>query len=129
MGLSEFPRVSDADAARNLFAPLAREDLEVAAFVFLGPDNRVLGMREVRCGSPDSFDLPTREIVADALRHDALGVVMAHNHPSGDPTPSDADRDATRQLARALDPLGIRLVDHLVVTRTGFISLRALGWL
>jgi DNA repair protein RadC len=127
--LPQFPRLSDPEMAGNLFAPLAEEALEVAAFVYLGAGQHVLGMREVRSPHHDSFELPIREIVADALRLDARGVVMAHNHPSGDASPSAADREATRLLARALDPLGVRLVDHLVVTRGKVTSFRALGWL
>lgn len=74
-------------------------------------------------------DLPIREVVKDALAFGATGVVMAHNHPGGDPEPSAGDRDATRKMARALDPLGIRLLDHLVITRDGAVSFRELGLL
>lgn len=128
--LGPLPRtLADPVAAEALFAPLAGEAMEVAVFVYLGAEQSVLGMREVRSSRADSFDLPIRDIVSDALRFDARGVVMAHNHPSGDANPSIADREATRVLARALDPLGIRLVDHLVVTRGAVTSFRALGWL
>jgi DNA repair protein RadC len=127
--LPRFEHLGDPRAAGELFAPLADEEVEVAAFVYLGDDQRVLGMREARSESRDTFDLPIRDVVADAIRFDARGVVMAHNHPSGDATPSMADREATRLLARALDPLGVRLLDHLVVTRAGVTSFRTLGWL
>lgn len=127
--LPQFQMLDDPESAGRLFAPLGREEVEVAAFVYVDADRRVLGSREARSEARDSFDLPIREVVADALGHGARGVVMAHNHPSGDATPSRADLDATRRLARALDPLGIRLLDHLVVVRTGFTSLRRLGLL
>jgi DNA repair protein RadC len=127
--LPRFERITDHQVAGDLFAPLAEEEMEVAAFIYLNPDQRVLGMREVRSNARDTFDLPIRDVVGDALRYDASGVVMAHNHPSGDATPSAADRDVTRMLARALDPLGIRLIDHLVITRSGMTSFRALGLL
>ena len=127
--LPEFQRIADPQAAAALFAPLAEEQCEVAAFVYLDGDERVLGCREARSYSRDSFDLPIRDVVADALRCDARGVVMAHNHPSGDPTPSAADREATRLLVRALDPVGVRLLDHLVMSRSGFTSFRDMGLL
>jgi DNA repair protein RadC len=122
-------RIGDAAAAEALFAPLADEAVEVAAFVYLDGAQRVLGMRHARSRSHCALDLPIRSIAADALAFDAAGVVMAHNHPSDDPTPSPADRDATRQLAQALGALGVRLLDHLVVTRSGVASFRALGLL
>jgi DNA repair protein RadC len=59
----------------------------------------------------------------------AVAVVMAHNHPSGDPTPSIADREATRLLAGALKTLDVRLVDHLIVAGQGVTSFRSLGLL
>lgn len=121
--------LADPDAAYDLFAPLAGEALEIAAFVYLGEDRRLLGIRHARSASSDTLDVPIREVVSDALAFGALGVVMAHNHPGGDPTPSPADRDATRRLAQALDPLGVRLLDHLVIARGGVVSFRRLGLL
>ncbi|MEI9927886.1 MAG: JAB domain-containing protein [Sphingomonas sp.] len=122
-------RLPDLAAAGALFAPLADERFEVVAFAYLDADQGLLGMRQARSQSVDTLDLPIRDVVADVLRLDAQAVVMAHNHPSGDATPSAADRDATRMLAHALRPLGVRLIDHLVVTRTRVISFRELGLL
>jgi len=122
-------RLAGPDAAGELFAPLAREPVEVAAFVYLDAGQRVLGMRHARAHSAGRLDLPIRDIAADAIAFDARGLVMAHNHPSGDPTPSAADREATRLLARALDALGVRLLDHLVVARGGITSFRRSGFL
>jgi DNA repair protein RadC len=122
-------RIADPDAAGALFADLAREAAEVAAFAYLAGDQRLLGLRRAGTGSLDRIALPIRAIVADVLALDALAVVMAHNHPSGDPTPSAADREATHMLARALDPLGVRLIDHLVVAAGGTTSFRLLGLL
>ena len=122
-------RLADPQAAERLFAPLAGEDVEVLAFVYLDRDQRVLGMRQSRSASHHTHDVPVRDIVIDALGFGAVGVVMAHNHPSGDATPSVADREATRRVARALDALGVRLLDHLVVTRNGATSFRTMGLL
>lgn len=121
--------LSGPAAAEMLFAPLAEELFEIAAFAYLDARQQLLGLRHVRSQSIGRLDLPIRTIAADALAFDAAGVVMAHNHPSGDSTPSRADRDATRLLANALGALDIRLLDHLVVTRGGVTSFRALGLL
>jgi DNA repair protein RadC len=122
-------RIADAAAAGELFACLADEPTEVMAFVYLGGDQRVLGLRHARSASVSRLVLPIREIAADALAFGAVAVVMAHNHPSGDPTPSIADREATRLLARALETLEVRLVDHLIVASAGITSFRNLGLL
>lgn len=122
-------RIRDAKGAAALFAAIGDETVEVAMFAYLGREQQLLGLRRARSASRAMIDLPIREVAKDALAFDATGVVMAHNHPGGDPNPSPADRDATRMLARALDPLGIRLLDHLVMTRDGAVSFRELGLL
>lgn len=121
--------IGDAVAASRLFAPLAAEAREVAGFAYLGSDGRLLGMRHTRSAWIDMLDLPVRAVASDALAFGAAAVVMAHNHPSGDTTPSAADREATRLLARALDALEVRLMDHLVVSVGEVTSFRALGLL
>ena len=68
-----------------------------------------------------------RAVARDAVMFDAARIVMAHNHPSGDPTPSKADIRVTRRLARALAALGAPLVEHLILARSGGTSLRAAG--
>ncbi len=70
-----------------------------------------------------------REVFAPALRLRAAAVVVAHNHPSGDPEPSAEDRAATRRLHRAGRLLGVELLDHVVVARNGWCSFLERGWL
>nr|WP_315590070.1 JAB domain-containing protein [Sphingomonas psychrotolerans] len=122
-------RLRDSVGAGALFGCLADELTEVMAFAYLGTDQRVLGMRHARSKSVDRLVLPIRDVAADALAFGAAAVVMAHNHPSGDPAPSVADLEATRLLARALGTFDIRLVDHLIVARDGITSFRQLGLL
>jgi DNA repair protein RadC len=78
-------------------------------------------------GEPTRVLLPLRAIISDALKHETAGLLLSHNHPSGDPTPSRADIAATRALARAVEPLGITLHDHIVTGARQSISFRALG--
>jgi DNA repair protein RadC len=128
-GLDTPRRLADPAAAGALFACLADEPTEVMAFVYLDAEQRVLGLRHARSASVDRLRLPIRDVATDALAFGAVAVVMAHNHPSGDPTPSSADREATRLLARALETLEMRLVDHLIVATRGVTSFRSLGLL
>lgn len=123
------PYVRDFESAHALFGSLAGAPVETAAFAFLARDGRLLGMRHLRGNCIDTVDLPVRRVVADALAFDAAAVVMAHNHPSGDPRPSAADRRTTRRLLAALGSVEIRLVDHLVLAPGGAASFLALGWL
>lgn len=78
-------------------------------------------------GGADRVPVPIRLVAHDALAFGAHGVVMAHNHPSGDPTPSDRDVAFTHALARGLAALEIALLDHLVFAGGRVVSLRAKG--
>jgi DNA repair protein RadC len=80
-------------------------------------------------GDSCGVDFPLRTIVLDAAREGSASIVLAHNHPSGDPRPSSADFSATRRLAIAAEALGCRLADHLVFAGPGCTSLRSLGYL
>lgn len=103
--------------------------MEVVVFAFLDAQNRLLGTRHVPSSRFASADVPIRSVISDAIAFDARGLMMAHNHPSGDPEPSQQDLRFTRHLAVALDALGIRLIDHLVLTRDVVTSFRARGLL
>lgn len=122
-------RVADAAAARALFAPLAAERVEVAAFAYLDPEWRLLGLRHARSAAAAAIDVPLRAVATDVLALDCARVVMAHNHPSGDAAPSAADRALTKRLAQALDALDVQLFDHLVIAGERVTSFRALGLL
>ena len=81
-------------------------------------------------GHEGAVDLPVRKIIADAARLGSAGILLAHNHPSGDPAPSAADCRATRTLARAAEAIDLTLVDHLIFAkRNRCQSLRRMGLL
>ena len=80
-------------------------------------------------GEPAAVGLPVRAIVADAARLGSAGVVIAHNHPSGDARPSDADYRATRKLARAGEAIDLAILDHLVFGARDCTSMRRMGLL
>ena len=91
---------------------------------------------EARCilvarhdGNEAGAQFPLRDIIADAARHRSAGILLAHNHPSGDPTPSDSDCRATRRLASAAEALDCAVLDHLIFAGNECTSFRRIGLL
>jgi DNA repair protein RadC len=84
-------------------------------------------LRTVSVGTIDHTFMAPREIYRDALAAGASALFLAHNHPSGDPTPSSDDRQVTRRLAQAGATLGVELIDHLVVGDPDWVSLARMG--
>jgi DNA repair protein RadC len=80
-------------------------------------------------GDEAAADFPLRQIIADAAAHGSAGLVLAHNHPSGDPRPSESDFRATRRLAAAAEALDCTVLDHLVFGRSQCTSFRRMGYL
>ena len=80
-------------------------------------------------GDETGADFPIREIITDAALHGSAGIIVAHNHPSGDPRPSDSDCRATRRLATAAEAIDCAVLDHLVFAGTEWTSFRRLGLL
>ncbi len=80
-------------------------------------------------GELASVEIPVRQIVADAARFGSAGVVLAHNHPSGDCRPSDSDYRATRKLARAGEAIDLAILDHLIFAGPDCSSMRRMGFL
>jgi DNA repair protein RadC len=105
-------------------ALLEQEQLRV---VLLNVKHEVLGIRMVYQGSVNQAQVRMAELFRDAVRSQASGIILVHNHPSGDPTPSKADEALTRDAVEAGKLLDIDLVDHLIVGRGRNASLRRLG--
>jgi DNA repair protein RadC len=103
-------------------------EIEHLRVLHVGADLTVVGTTEAS-GTRDRVDMPLRRIVADALRWNATALVLSHNHPSGDPRPSRHDILATSQLSRIVNPLGIRVHDHIVTAGDARFSFRAAGLL
>lgn len=103
------------------------ESNEIMYQLCLDAKGRMLSCHRVSEGDVSSVSLNMRKIVETALRSNAVLVALAHNHPSGVALPSQEDRIATRMAAEALDTIGVRLVDHIIVADDDFISLRQAG--
>ncbi len=96
--------------------------------LYLNARNRLLrDDPEIYRGTLDRAVVEPREILKRALLANAAGVILYHNHPSGDPSPSREDREFTRRLAAAAESVGLRLLDHIVVGREGCVSFREAG--
>jgi DNA repair protein RadC len=108
-------------------AAMARRPIEQFRLLFLDRKNVLIADEVQQTGTVDHTPVYPREVVKRALELGASAIIMVHNHPSGDPTPSKADIDMTRAVATACATLGIDLHDHLIIGRAGHASLRGLG--
>lgn len=119
--------IATARDAADLLVPLfAACRVEKLVTAHLDRTRRLIRTVETP-GRAAETDLSIRDIIGDALRFGSSGLILAHNHPSGDPMPSDADLAATRQLAATAYAVGITVHDHLIVAGNDCRSLRALG--
>lgn len=115
------------DVAALLGAELRDLDREHFKVLLLNTKNQVLKIETVSVGSLNASVVHPRECFKLAVAASANGVIFAHNHPSGDPTPSREDRELTTRLVEAGDVLGIAVLDHVVLGGNSFVSLRAQG--
>ncbi|HVU19303.1 MAG TPA: DNA repair protein RadC [Rhizomicrobium sp.] len=114
------------DYCKAAMARTAREEFRV---LFLDRKNILIADEVQSAGTVDHTPVYPREIVKRALEHSASALILVHNHPSGDPTPSRADIEMTREIAAASKPLGIAIHDHLVIGRNGHASFKSMGLL
>jgi DNA repair protein RadC len=120
--------IGSDQAAADLLAPLfATATEERIAVLHLDAGRRLLALTLEEPGGVDDVELPVLLILQRALRIGAHAIILAHNHPSGDPAPSEADRAATAALADAARSVGLRLDDHIVFGGSGWVSFRGLG--
>jgi DNA repair protein RadC len=127
--LTERPRLRDSRQAAPLLAQyIGESDREVFAVALLTVRHTVLGLHTVSVGCLTSTVVAPREVFKPAILAGAAALLLAHNHPSGDPDPSAEDVALTRRLAAAGTILGIEVLDHLVLGEAGrFVSLRERG--
>jgi DNA repair protein RadC len=118
---------SPGDVHRHFASRLRDEACERFLVLLLDGRHRVLGEVTVSQGTLTASLVHPREVFGPAIRRSAAAIVLVHNHPSGDPTPSAEDRSVTLRLRQAGELLGIRVVDHVVIAERGYYSFDEAG--
>jgi len=118
-----------ADVHEMMLPYFRRDAVEVVWLLALNGQRRMIGGEpiELSRGTADQALVSPRDIMRTALVAGAVSIILAHNHPSGDPTPSREDEDVTRRVAAAGRVVGVPLLDHVVLTTGGFVSLADRG--
>ena len=124
------PAISSWDALLEYCqTSMAHLDTEQFRILFLDRKNTLIADEVQQKGTVDHTPVYPREVIKRALELGSSALILVHNHPSGDPTPSDADVAMTKQIAKAGDSLGIQIHDHLVIARGKHVSFRGSGLL
>ncbi len=141
-GTHKFYHVKLVREGRAVYSEAISQPAEVVAFfqkrigdsiqehfaaLFLNVRNVPLGWREISRGSVSASLVHPREVYLPAIKLAASSLILAHNHPTQDPSPSKDDIDLTRRLCQAGELLGIEVLDHLIVTESDFVSLKEQG--
>lgn len=106
-------------------ASLQGEPNEIFEVIYLTTRNAVIGVERLSVGTIDRASIAPRKIIEQALKRRAAALIFVHNHPSGEPEPSAEDRELTETLSQIASPLGIAVLDHIVVGKGKFFSMRA----
>jgi DNA repair protein RadC len=107
-------------------AAMAYQDKEQFRILFLDKKNQLIADEMQQEGTVDHTPVYTREVIKRSLELSASSIILVHNHPSGDPTPSFADIDMTQRIIDAGSKLGITIYDHVIIGRKGHTSFRGL---
>jgi len=118
---------SPADVAQLLMAEMSHLEQEHFKVLMLDTRNRLLADKTLYIGSLNASHIRVCEVFRDAIRRNAAAIIVVHNHPSGDPTPSPEDVEATRQILAGGLLVDIDLLDHLIIGKNRFVSLRERG--
>lgn len=120
-------RISRPEDVYELLHDLQRETKEHFLALHLDGKNRIICLDRVSTGSLNQSIVHPREVFKGALLSSAAAVVLVHNHPSGDPTPSTEDREITRRLREVGDLVGIKVLDHVIVGEDRYVSFSEQG--
>lgn len=123
----EYKVTSPRDLALLLMNEMSSLSQEVLKLILLNTKNIVIGTKDVFKGSLNSSIVHPREIFREAVQRGSASIIICHNHPSGDPTPSKEDINITLRIKECGDIMGIGLLDHLIIGKDKFISLKEKG--
>lgn len=132
---NEYGRIgSPDDASEIVYDFIGEDDREVFLVICLNTKNKVIAVHRAHVGSINSSIVHPREVFKSAFLNNSASLIVAHNHPSGDPSPSQEDIHVTKRLCEAGKILGIEILDHIVVGekrngRINFVSLKEKGYL
>jgi DNA repair protein RadC len=118
---------SPVDVAQLLMEEMRYLKQESFRIILLSVKNHVIKQAVISVGSLTASIVHPREVFAEAIRHSSASIILAHNHPSGDPTPSREDIETTERLCEAGKILGISVLDHIIIGNGKFISLKEKG--
>lgn len=119
------PVADPAAVARRLLPRYSHRVQETFGGIFLDARNRIVSEREIFVGTLNAADVSPRDVFRHALQDHAASVIVFHNHPSGDPSPSPQDIAFTKRLAEVGRALGVEVLDHIVVGANAFVSLKS----
>jgi DNA repair protein RadC len=122
------PRISTPDDVTNLIGlEMSLLEQEQLRIVLLNTRNEVMGIRTLYQGTTNQAQVRIAEVFREAVRANAVAIVVVHNHPTGDPTPSAADISLTQELVTAGNTLDVKVLDHMIIGHGRHISMKRLG--
>lgn len=124
---NDFKVSSPKDISTLLINEMNNLNQEVLKLILLNTKNIVIGVRDVFKGSLNSSIVHPREIFREAVQRGSANIIICHNHPSGDPTPSKEDINITLRIKQCGDLMGINLLDHVIIGNNNYISLKEKG--
>jgi DNA repair protein RadC len=128
-GMSIRPTISCPAETLPFLTEIREKSKEHFLCLYLDARNQVIHKEIISIGTLSASIVHPREVYVQAISHHAASVILAHNHPSGNPSPSKDDIELTRRLSKAGEIIGIEVIDHIIISATAFISLKEEGLL
>jgi len=126
-GIGVLPAISCPEDTLPFLLSIRKENKEHFICLYMNARNQVIHQETISIGSLSASIVHPREIFAVAIQHSAASIILAHNHPSDDVSPSKDDIELTRRLVKAGEIMGLEILDHIVISRSDFMSLKERG--